>query len=113
MELDDEVMARDVFPAEVLLPDGSLLTRCRVFVTSHRLLAFKEDKAKRIECVAHLELSKPHSIDPNKATLQMTGRINAKTTEGEVIINRARGCSCGSLKALDLPCGWTRRKKVA
>ena len=108
VDLTSEVLVRDVFPGEVLTPDGHVIAQCRVFVTSHRLLAFKANAAKQIELVTELILSEPKSVQANRGSLQ--GRLEIVTPEGTAWVNRGRGCGCGSpLKALGSPVPWTRR----
>ena len=108
LALETEVLARDIHPAEILLPDGSILRQCRAFVTSHRLLAFAMTPDRRIELVAELTLTEPKSVPASRNTLQ--GRLEIVTPEGTAWVNRGRGCGCGSaLSALGTPVPWTRR----
>lgn len=109
--VEDEVMARDVHPAEVLMPDGTMLTRCRVFVTSHRMLAFGVGEGRAIKVLAELELAEPYSVPADRSTLK-AGRLEIRTSTGETAwVNRGRGCGCGSaLNALGQPAPWTRRR---
>lgn len=97
-------MRRDVHPAEVLMPDGSMLTGVRVFVTSHRVIVYAhEGDFKR---VAELELLEPGVIEANRGTLG-SGRLECRTPEGTAWVNQGRGCGCGSkLKALGTPVAW-------
>jgi hypothetical protein len=111
MDLDEEVMARDVFPAEVLLPDGKFVRHCRVCVTSHRVIVYTLN-GRKIELLHQLDLVETKSVTPDRASLSMNGRIEAETTQGKLHINRAKGCSCGPLAALGSPVPWTRRGAV-
>jgi len=109
-------MRRDVHPAEVSLPDGSIVTGARVFVTSHRLLAWKVTQERRgtelgkIEQVVNLRIEDPFSVVASRNTLLSTQTIEVETTEGTAYVNRGRGCGCHSpLKALAAPVPWSRR----
>lgn len=106
--LDVELLRRDVHPAEVLLPDGTLLSSVRVFVTSRRLVAFKAGNEGEISRVLDLALEQPCSVPASRATLGQ-GALEAKLADGGTAwINRGHGCGCGSpLKALAPPVGWT------
>ena len=111
VDLANEVLVRDVFPGEVVTPDGQVIGQCRIFITSHRLLAFKANAARQIELAAELILSEPRSVAANRGTLQ--GRIEVGTDEGSAWVNKGRGCGCSSpLKALGVPAPWTRREMV-
>lgn len=104
-----ELMRRDVHPAEVALPDGSVLTGVRVFVTDRRLIAFRAVEG-RIDKVADLELADPCSVPANRGTLGQ-GRLEARLADGGTAwVNRGHGCGCGSpLLALGIPVPWTER----
>ena len=41
-----ERLARDIYPAEVVLPDGTLLKEARAFVTSSRIIVWTESDAR-------------------------------------------------------------------
>jgi hypothetical protein len=108
--LDDEVLRRDVYPAEVLMPDGIVLSGVRAFVTSHRVLAYRETDGRRIELAAELHLTDPWSVPADRSTLH-AGQLECRTPEGTAWINRGHGCGCGSpLKALGSPVPWTKRR---
>ena len=109
-DLADETLARDVFPAEVLMPDGTLLQGVRVFVSSHRMLVFSANRERVIDLAAAVDLSESHSIAPDRGTLPNAARLEIRTSEGTAWVNRGRGCGCGSpLKALASPISWTHR----
>lgn len=105
-----EVMRRDVHPAEVLMPDGTMLAGLRVFVTNRRLLAFRATAGGLIEQVLDLVLEQPCTVPGNRGTLG-AGRLEARLQDGSTAwVNRGHGCGCGSpLKALAAPASWTGR----
>jgi hypothetical protein len=127
MPAPGELLRRDVYPAEILMPDGSMLTGVRVFVTTHRLLAYQVQN-RTIKRVVDLELVEPESVPLDRQTLGR-GRLECRVyvpcidevreedeqviAEGNMVVgtawvNQGRGCGCGSpLKALKAPCGWT------
>jgi hypothetical protein len=116
---DGELLRRDVHPAEILMPDGSMLTGVRVFVTTHRLLAYQV-RDRTIKRVVDLELVESGSVPLDRQTLGR-GRLECRVwservpsaggtvrAEHTAWVNQGRGCGCGSpLKALKAPCGWT------
>jgi hypothetical protein len=108
--VDVERLVRDIDPAEVLLPDGRLLSSVRVFVTSTRLLAFKAGNEGGITLALDLPLEQPCSVPASRATLGQ-GALEARLADGSTAwINRGHGCGCGSpLKALAPPVSWTGR----
>ena len=106
--VEGEVLCRDVHPAEVLLPDGKVMRELRVFVTTHRLIAYRgRNKAER---VLELALIEPGSIEAARGTLPANAQIECRVDDGFAWVNRERGCGCGhgALKALTPPVGWTR-----
>lgn len=91
------------------MPDGSLIRQCRVFCTSHRMLAFATTADRMIEVVAELVLAEPYSVPADRSTF-MGGRLEIRTADGTAWVNRGRGCGCRDpLKALSQPVPWTRR----
>lgn len=105
-----ELLRRDVHPAELLMPDGSVETGLRVFVTSHRLLAYRATADRRIELAVDLVLEEPFSVEANRSTLM--GALQCVTASGQVTVNRGRGCGCGSpLKGLGSPVPWIRKEQ--
>lgn len=107
---EPELLRRDVHPAEVLLPSGTLIRDLRVFVTSRRLLAFGTEPGGRIVVALELELEQPCTVPANRGTLGQ-GRLEARLADGSTAwINSGHGCGCGSpLKALAPPVSWTGR----
>lgn len=93
------------------MPNGDVLTKARVFVTSHRLLAYQVVEGSIVQ-VVDLPLVDPYGVPADRGTLT-AGRLECVTPEGTAWVNRGRGCGCGSpLKALGLPVPWTRREAV-
>ena len=106
-----EAMVRDVHPAEVLLPDGTLIVGCRAFVTTRRFVAFGPTPRSGIEVVADFPVRQPVSTVASLNTLNTTERLEIATEDGGTIyVNKGRGCGCHSpLKALDTPAPWSPR----
>jgi hypothetical protein len=114
-----ELMRRDVHPAEVVLPDGRVLLGLRVFVTSHRLLAYAHNPQTGIGQALDLELVEPFSVPADRGSLPANGRLECRVYldgakdglergVGTAWVNRGAGCGCGSpLKGLAAPVGWT------
>lgn len=109
----DETLCRDVYPAEVALPDGSVLTNVRVFATTHRLLVFKDGAGRTIEPIIDEPLVHVGSVPASMDTLRPgAGRLECTLNSGTAWVNAGRGCGCGSpLKALSSPIPWVRRRK--
>ncbi|HEY4452401.1 MAG TPA: hypothetical protein VGN13_12500 [Solirubrobacteraceae bacterium] len=104
--MDGEVLCRDVHPADILMPDGSMLTGLRVFVTSHRLIGFRA--GPEIERVVDEPLANPGCVPACHDTLSSSERLEMQIEGGHAWVNRGTGCGCGSpLKALAPPVGWT------
>lgn len=105
--VDAERLVRDVHPAELLMPDQTLLRDVRVFITSRRLVAFAARADGSIERAVDVELEQPCSVPASRASL--TGSLEARTADGQTVwVNRGRGCGCHSpLKALAPPVPWT------
>jgi hypothetical protein len=102
----DELLRRDIFPAELSI-DGRVLTDCRVFVTTTRLLAWQVSPGGKIEVVADHDLAAAGSVEMKRDTTHLPLRV--ETSGGVAFINKGRGCGCHSpLKALGAPVPWTR-----
>ncbi len=103
----NELLRRDIHPAEVLMPSGELIREARVFVTTERVLAWKMREG-RVQQVLALELAG----DPPPASRQSLngGQLELQCAEGVLFVNQGAGCGCGSpLKALAPPLAWTTR----
>lgn len=108
MTIVAEVLLRDVHPAEVVLPDGSILKGARAFVTTRRVLIFTVNSEREIELAADLDVTEPDIVPPSRATLGPSETIEVRTPAGTAWVNKGHGCGCGSpLKAMDPPVGWT------
>lgn len=83
-----------------------MLRDCRVFVTSHRVIAFAA--GAQIERVFDAELAVPFSIPASRGSLSPAERLDAQLTDGSTVwINRGGGCGCASpLLALTPPVDW-------
>lgn len=103
--MDGEVLCRDVMPADVLKPDGSMLREVRAFVTTHRLVAFQANP--QIEKVLDLALLDPFCVPASRGTLSGTEQLQVRVEGGDAWVNRGSGCGCGSpLRALAPPVDW-------
>lgn len=108
--MDGELLRRDVHPAEVARPDGTVIRRARAFATSHRLLVWQEPERGKITVALDVELAEPFSVPASRGSLQ--GSLECATDEGTYWVNRGGGCGCGqvALKALGAPVPWTSRE---
>lgn len=104
-----ERMMRDVHPAEISLPDGTVLTDVRVFVTDQRMVAYRATADREIVQALAVDLQQPCSVPASRSTLQ--GRLEVRLADGETAwVNPGQGCGCHSpLKALSTPVTWTGR----
>lgn len=90
------------------MPDGTVHKGVRVFITTHRILAYGE-RARSIigEPVIDAELVEPGQVEPSHSSL--TGALQLELPDGRAWVNRGRGCGCHSvLKALGSPIPWRR-----
>lgn len=110
---DDEVMVRDVFPAEVSLSDGRLFRQVRVMVTSHRIVAWKANAETMKPEVVLNERIHYTSSPRSRGSLNIDERIEVHSETFTGSINRGKGCGCGStgllLKALPTAAPWSRK----
>jgi len=102
-----EVLARDVFPAEVSLPDDRVLTGVRVFVTSRRLLVYRVGEDRSIEVAIDEPLATEGSVSRDRSSLRRA-TLECVLASGETVyVNSGRGCGCSSpLRALGPPVSW-------
>lgn len=105
-------MVRDVFPAEVMLTrdgESTVLTGVRVFVTTDRVTIWALDDKKEIVQL-HSITGTTTEATPSRSTMQEGERFAVAVPNGQhLLINKGRGCGCGSkLKALAPPINWTR-----
>jgi hypothetical protein len=107
-----EALCREVYPANVLLPDGTLLRSLAAYVTTARLVVFATDSFGMIGPVWDADLVVPIGASMN--SLMAHERIEAITDRGAVWINRDRGCGCGSpLKTMASPWSWSPARGAA
>ena len=101
----DEVLVRDIKGGEILCSDGTLMTKVRVFITSHRMIVWRVDN-KVPGIVLEVKLAEPFSVCAQQAKLGYNERIEVATLTKGYIINQGK-CLCGSiLLALPLPAPW-------
>lgn len=105
---DVELLVRDIHPAELALPDGTVVRDVRVFVTTRRLLAFRASAHGQIERCLSVDVQVPGTVPANRGTLGQAA-LECRLADGDTVwINRGHGCGCGSpLKALASPVPWT------
>lgn len=87
-----------------------MLTGLRVFITTHRLLAYRARPDRSIEPVLDEALSQPCTVPGSRGSL--FGQLEVRLAdESTAWVNPGRGCGCGSpLRALGAPVGWTSPK---
>jgi hypothetical protein len=101
-----EHLCREVFPANVLLPDGALWRTVACYITNERLVVFFTDSFGMIVPRLIADLLEP--VTPSMNSLMGSQRIEVKIAGGTVWVNRDRGCGCGSpLKTMGSPWSWT------
>lgn len=112
--MDDELLVRDVFPAEVLEVGGSLITKVRVFITTHRMIVWRTDENQVPGICLEVKLAEPGSVTQAKAKLGHNERIEVATLTRGYIVNRGPGCGCTGaglkLKSLPRPAKWRDEK---
>lgn len=107
-----EVLCRDVHPADLALPDGSMLRNVRVFITTDRVIAYQATPDRKVKKVLEEALTVRAAVSASRGTLQ-GGRLECPVLGGSIFVNRAQGCGCSSpLKALAVPVGWTSRTEA-
>lgn len=99
------LLRRDVFPAEVVMPDGRVFTAARVFVLEASIRVYVEDRARigrpGIELAVDEPLTDPELVPRSHSTLGRGERLECRIDAGTIWVNRGRGCGCHSpLKAL-------------
>jgi hypothetical protein len=105
MEATDtrERLARDAFPVEVLdSRDGTFATGCRAFVTTERILVWREVGGR-----PDVLLNEPvtEQVERNRGSLG--SHLSVEVEGGTIHLSRGRGCGCHSvLRALPPPVAW-------
>jgi hypothetical protein len=100
-------MIRDVHPAEVVFNDGRILTKCRVFLTSERIIIWRENVEKKQPEKIFDEVFRHTDARASRNTLGSNERIEVFGADFTCVINKGHGCNCGSsLKALATPISW-------
>lgn len=100
-----EVLARDIWPAEVLMADGTLITRARVFLTSHRMIVWQQF-GQLPRKVVDFKLAVPMDEAHVQAAAALPYPIEVTAMTNTALINAGRGgcCSNMALQALAPPC---------
>jgi hypothetical protein len=97
-----ETLARDVFPAEVVLPDGQVITDARVWITNRRLIAIRHTGGDQFPSHTFDLVAQ---VQPDRGSLM--GALAVHTEAGVAYVNRGRGCGCQSpLQNFSAPAGW-------
>lgn len=103
-----ETLCRDIFPAEVATPNGTVRKNVRVFVTSERMIVWAAPFGTP-EVVFDMPLTEPGSLEPSRM-LSRQDTLTVDTMSGRYHVNRGRGCGCTGpsrvLKALGAPVEW-------
>jgi hypothetical protein len=111
--MTDEVMARDVFPAEVYEVGKGTMTKVRAFVTSHRLIVYGLGDDNLPELRIDVDLAEDSTVFESRAVMGHAERLEVATLTRGFIINKGLGCGCAgplkALKALPPPVAWRKR----
>lgn len=104
-DLDIEERVRDIFPAEVLTPDGAMLTACRVFISNRRLIVWRIGERGSPYVALEMNHAEPLTIEQMQATMMKDDPIVVTGDQGSAYINKGLGGCCGhlALKALIPP----------
>jgi len=90
----EPVVVRNVFPAEVVLPDGSLKTQALVKVTRERVYVWHGerdlivDEAHGLDADGLAELPPSYAMRANALRIPLDG--------GTLTVNKGKGCGCSS-----------------
>jgi hypothetical protein len=105
MSVITDQLLRDLHPAELTMPDGQHHTGVRVFITTRRLIAYQMTGTGMTR-IADLELA-DNQVSYSRHQLKAGENLVVAISDGDVFVNRGRGCGCGSpLKALGRPAAW-------
>lgn len=99
----EEVLHRDVHPAEVYVPHAWEAPRghCRVFITDQHVFVWA--MLGRPALIFEAPITDP----PEKDRGTLFGQITVTTAEGPVHVTKGQGCGCHSpLRALVPPANW-------
>ena len=107
--VEDEVLCRDVFPAQAVLPGGRLIRNAHVFVTTNRIQVWTETAGGSVHVEHEAEITE--FVVPSRNTLSLNGTIPVETEDGTISVSRQQGCGCSQrhLKALAAAADWMRR----
>lgn len=89
------VTIRKVWPAEVALPDGTVLRDALVVVTQQRVYVWRASAAGQIELVWNSGWTWEGSV-LTKEHLLVASPLRVATEAGVMSVNRGRGCGCGN-----------------
>lgn len=101
----DERLVRDLYPGEVLEVGGRMFTKCRVFITTDRLIVWKLTKGV-LDKVLDVAVAEPGSIAASRDAPEFA--IEVATLTRGYLVNKGHGCRCrgGQLLALSPPVPW-------
>ena len=96
-----ESLLHDVFPAEVLLPSGKVLTNVRAFVTDERIIVWQLDRQLGCKIALEFAVTELNGEPTKNSRLEVFGLTQS------AIVNKGAGCGCGGgmivLKTLPRP----------
>ena len=99
-EPDARDLIAELFPVEVSLPNGTVVSRAKVFVVVGGVVVYGSTPDRK----SYLAFSARHAEHPKMANMAAPKRRQTSTfatTEGTVIAQGTVGCGCGSpLKVL-------------
>jgi hypothetical protein len=102
-----ERLCRDLHPVEVTL-GGQVIKAARVFITTNRVVAYREGGGPTGRKVPVVALSVDLAEEaPQPSRTGLTASMALETSEGTVYLNRGAGCGCHSvLKVLGPLVAW-------
>ena len=89
------VTVRKVWPAEVALPDGTVVRDALVVVTQVRVYVWRASPAGQIELAWNSAYDPAGSV-LTREHLLAASPLRVSTPAGLVLVNRGRGCGCGN-----------------
>lgn len=93
-EPDVRDLVAELFPVEVALPDGRVVSRAKVFVLSGGVVVYGEDGRAPVQMFSARHAGEPQLANPAAPKRRQHSVIT--TTEGELHVNGVLGCGCGS-----------------
>lgn len=91
---EQPVVVRDVHPATVTLPDGTTLTKAKVYLTQQRLYVWTEPG--RVPTLTHVAAFTRDGLVLPKPGASKGKAWTVPTAAGPVTVQPTGGCGCGS-----------------